>query len=725
VYKRLWCVLAALLLVTLGTTGATSPLAHATPTVTTVAWPDVYLPTAFAYAHGDGSFSVMPGRSCTSDYTGTSLATATLDANNTIIGTVGADANWQPCMNSDYTPGKIVGSDQTIYMVQLQVPSPNAQRIIALRGNRTTWITTFPKSNCNIQPRIAGLAMGFDGNLYAELAYSGSSPCTSSLSLVSLNSANGAIRFQSSLAVNASGMDDGLFTGDLYPYNNGIAVVNNGNNVYYYSYNGNLDTSNTFSMPPTDTSPNYASITAEGRTFLRDGGTNSRWPNLYYKDLGDTTVHQIATPAGKRLYYPVALPSGGVATLVSDSTSSNYWLEYYDQNGVNLYEKDLTSATGYSSNTMRPLLVTDTSGNAIVVRTMMRAASPWDQEVYVDTFDVNGNMTRLFDSEAQFGTSNQDIFSTNNTNKPMSQIVGNGKIYLTLCHQTSGSATYCSSDRNPQIVIIPDPGVMGYPQTQNLVQQAGQVQYVALGDSYSSGEGNPPFIAPTDNNGGDGCDRSQSHAYPVLLPADAGFSLRAFVACSGATSDEIYTGLHGEPSQFSSLDADTDIVTVTAGGDDAGFADFAAECVIGTCDAASSQYQSTMNEITNYLQSNLELLFSRIRAAAPNAAIKVVGYPEVVPGSGGSCPTYISSGEQSAIDTVITGLNTKLQLAVNNAGTGFQFIDPTMTGSPFEGHDLCSASPYFFGLNIAEHRFSFHPDADGQAAYEELIANLI
>jgi hypothetical protein len=166
-------------------------------------------------------------------------------------------------------------------------------------------------------------------------------------------------------------------------------------------------------------------------------------------------------------------------------------------------------------------------------------------------------------------------------------------------------------------------------------------------------------------------------------------------------------------------------VTVTAGGDDAYFDSFAQECVLFTCDASSSQYQDTMGEIDNELQGNLDTLYSNIRAAAPNATVYVLGYPQVVPSSGGRCPDVISPGEQEAIDTVITSLNTKISAAVTDAGSGFKFIDPTAPGSPFEGHDLCSADPYFFGLNIAEHQFSFHPNANGQIAYTELLASNI
>src|SRR5580704_7836677 len=72
--------------------------------------------------------------------------------------------------------------------------------------------------------------------------------------------------------------------------------------------------------------------------------------------------------------------------------------------------------------------------------------------------------------------------------------------------------------------------------------------YAALGDSYSSGEGVPPFIsAPA----GDNCHRS-TRAYSQLLVGTAGFpAVGNFKACSGATVADFYNGMDGEASQLS------------------------------------------------------------------------------------------------------------------------------------------------------------------------------
>src|SRR3954468_17602736 len=64
--------------------------------------------------------------------------------------------------------------------------------------------------------------------------------------------------------------------------------------------------------------------------------------------------------------------------------------------------------------------------------------------------------------------------------------------------------------------------------------------YVALGDSYSSGEGNRGYVPPTDTPANK-CHRSP-HAYGVRLQHDVPTLGRlVFHACSGAVTDDFYT----------------------------------------------------------------------------------------------------------------------------------------------------------------------------------------
>ncbi|HEX6056845.1 MAG TPA: GDSL-type esterase/lipase family protein, partial [Intrasporangium sp.] len=91
--------------------------------------------------------------------------------------------------------------------------------------------------------------------------------------------------------------------------------------------------------------------------------------------------------------------------------------------------------------------------------------------------------------------------------------------------------------------------------------------YVALGDSYSSGTGTRTYI-----NDGTSCYRSV-YAYPSLDAAQLGLSL-TFRACSGAKVADVTN------TQLSALTTSTAYVTISVGGNDAGFADVLTECAM-------------------------------------------------------------------------------------------------------------------------------------------------
>ena len=110
---------------------------------------------------------------------------------------------------------------------------------------------------------------------------------------------------------------------------------------------------------------------------------------------------------------------------------------------------------------------------------------------------------------------------------------------------------------------------------------------VSLGDSYSSGEGNPrpPFLKGTATKT-DACHRSPI-AYPELLVNDHSLGLDrsayAFVACSGATRRDVWNGnvANHEPSQLNALSASTSLVTLSVGGNDVDFPGVLAHCITG------------------------------------------------------------------------------------------------------------------------------------------------
>src|SRR5271169_7069851 len=90
-------------------------------------------------------------------------------------------------------------------------------------------------------------------------------------------------------------------------------------------------------------------------------------------------------------------------------------------------------------------------------------------------------------------------------------------------------------------------------------EAASSVRYVALGDSYSSGLGAGDYISSSGS-----CDRS-TNAYPEQWAAANSPATFTSAACSGATTADVLSG------QVSALSVSTTLVSITIGGNDAGF----------------------------------------------------------------------------------------------------------------------------------------------------------
>jgi hypothetical protein len=175
--------------------------------------------------------------------------------------------------------------------------------------------------------------------------------------------------------------------------------------------------------------------------------------------------------------------------------------------------------------------------------------------------------------------------------------------------------------------------------------------YVAMGDSYSSGEGTASYDRGTDTST-DKCHRSSENSskasYPRLLQLDSSAvpSNMKFVACSGATINDVLHGRYGEPSQMSALGPNVTLVTISIGGDNLGFSHVLEECVnVGpfhfrsddTCVGQENELREKLWG-PDPLNAKLINLYRAIKQQAPHARIVVMGYPRLFPqGSDNSC----------------------------------------------------------------------------------------
>ncbi|MFD7508885.1 GDSL-type esterase/lipase family protein [Streptomyces sp. NPDC059853] len=177
---------------------------------------------------------------------------------------------------------------------------------------------------------------------------------------------------------------------------------------------------------------------------------------------------------------------------------------------------------------------------------------------------------------------------------------------------------------------------------------------VAMGDSYSSGEGAGDYSVVSDNNRAsqnswNGCRRSdnawarkatlrgQSQNIGILADRNDPDLDFQFIACSGARASQMqsgdpltwgWDGQFREKSQVDSgvLDENTTLVALTLGGNDANFSTVVQDCVtpFSTCTDSELMRQYIRQAVPNTKET-----IRQIHRKAPNAQIRVLGYPRL------------------------------------------------------------------------------------------------
>jgi len=225
--------------------------------------------------------------------------------------------------------------------------------------------------------------------------------------------------------------------------------------------------------------------------------------------------------------------------------------------------------------------------------------------------------------------------------------------------------------------------------------------YVAQGDSYASGTGTREYYDAA-------CQRSV-HSYAKQLAAQEGMNL-AHVACSGARIPDV------RANQLGALSAATDLVTISIGGNDAGFSSVITRCALPWPFTCTSELNNAKNFITNTLPGQLDSLYTEIETRAPNAQVIVVGYPRLFNGESCNFAARISGGEQTSLNSLADLLATKTSAVA--AGHGFDFVDAR---TPFTGHRICDDVEWLNGLSNPTGE-SYHPNRLGHDEFTALIS---
>jgi lysophospholipase L1-like esterase len=270
-------------------------------------------------------------------------------------------------------------------------------------------------------------------------------------------------------------------------------------------------------------------------------------------------------------------------------------------------------------------------------------------------------------------------------------------------------------------LLLAVPGVAGCQDGQ---ASRGADRYVALGDSFTSGAG-----LPHTRRDAFSCGQSSLN-YPHLVAKAIGATL-VDVSCGGATTDNGTQpqSLGGEawPPQLDPVTKDTDLVTVSLGGNDLWWyptlmfsctAAGAADPAGNPCEQKGTSPESDLTELPPQIGVRLEALLTEVHRRAPAARVLLVGYPQLVPASG-TCPELpLAAGDYPFVRAQWEAMDAAMRKAAAAAGATFVGVL-----GPSEGHDICAgADAWVNGFEARpEAGASYHPLASGQAAVAELV----
>ncbi|WP_104168070.1 SGNH/GDSL hydrolase family protein [Arthrobacter sp. SX1312] len=228
------------------------------------------------------------------------------------------------------------------------------------------------------------------------------------------------------------------------------------------------------------------------------------------------------------------------------------------------------------------------------------------------------------------------------------------------------------------------------------------LSYVALGDSYASGFGAGSYV--------NACGQTPL-GLPGILDTKKQVDLVADATCAGATVAVEPGGALDLPEQVAravasgALSPSTDLVTVSAGGNDAGFGQVAGVCATRPT-AECEQFIAVQNATAlPALERALDALYGTIGSAAPCATVVVTGYPHLFSPEE-ETPVLLPVASQTAFNEGTDAVNTVIRSRAE--AHGFTFVDLVQK---FEGHGLGSTDPWItFEPGAAD---NLHPTAEG------------
>lgn len=243
--------------------------------------------------------------------------------------------------------------------------------------------------------------------------------------------------------------------------------------------------------------------------------------------------------------------------------------------------------------------------------------------------------------------------------------------------------------------------------------ETGTVNIVALGDSYTSGNGALEY-------GNDGCYRSSNayiQQYADLVRASDQVVNASNLACHGAETEHI----SGQVSTAGSTLSGADIVLLTIGGNDANFVDIVINCL-----APVSRLLLLCHDNINTARDGMDDIVSDIRSAllsvgsaAPDAEIVLIGYPYLI--------AKDCFADADIVRSLQAAADTKMFLMVHELQEqGHDNISFMSLLVPFAGGEVCGESAKLIrgAFDTPDHNEWYHPNVEGHAVIAQELFNL-
>lgn len=281
-----------------------------------------------------------------------------------------------------------------------------------------------------------------------------------------------------------------------------------------------------------------------------------------------------------------------------------------------------------------------------------------------------------------------------------------------------GVPRFISDDLLSFYTFNPTNGPGDYYQYYFRAPNTQQTNYIALGDSYASGEGegSTTFYPETDVRGVNMCHLSRQ-SYPFLIGKRLSLDSTHSVACSGAKTTNIANG-SGVDKTLSRPDRDNQyynpnfdyrlswtpgyvgqlnyitknkpgIITISAVGNDIGFSNIIKRCLApDTCYASYEDRLELVRLIDNQFDKLVGLYTDIKQATVPDARIYVIGYPSIVKSDGECGGNVRLNGKETVFaNDLVSYLDSVIRRAADKAGVYF-VSDQTV----FNGHRLCNGT---------------------------------